>query len=226
MNKPAGLASLACLAWMAACSSTAVSAVPIPSPTSAASTPAPAPPTPSVPQLTLSAAAAAYDCRSGPAVGFRSVDLIVSGQTATITGKNLDGTWWYVKDPKDPTNLCWVPNDQATTSGNLTNLPVVPMPEGVVTAVQVSVIVTFKSCQGPNPVNISGSITDNAAGAVTYHWETGGFAPTDRTIHFTAAGTKLVGTSFEAVSCGSFSAVLRVTAPNTVSAATSFNVGP
>jgi hypothetical protein len=218
--------SLLCVVWMAACSSTA--ATPTFAATAvASSTPSPVPPTSTVPQLTVTGAAVSFFCRVGPATGYGSVDLIIAGQTATITGKNSDGTWWYVQDPKNPAKLCWVAGEAVTTSGDLSNLPVVPVPFGVVTDVKVvTATVTFKGCQLPNPVNLSGTITVNGPGDVTYHWLLGGLTSPDKTAHFTGAGTRTFGTSFEELSCGQFSAALRTVTPNMVGGGITYQVGP
>jgi len=112
---------------------------PVPTPTQASpnSTMTPAlPPTPvSTPFPTFSPTPASsqltpkskvINCRAGPDVAYPSLDTIDFGQTALIAGKDKDGKWWYVRDPNDTEQFCWVSAGVTTTSGNLDNLPVIP----------------------------------------------------------------------------------------------------
>ncbi len=100
-------------------------------------TPAPTlSPTPSAPQLTLNSPV--VNCRTGPDVAYRSLDTINSGQTAVIAGRDDNSTWWYVRDPNNTSQFCWVSASITTTSGNLNNLPVIP---------SLAVIATNVTCE-------------------------------------------------------------------------------
>ena len=118
-------------------------------------------PTPSAPQLTPKSNI--VNCRTGPNVAYPSLDTINLRQTAVIAGKDDNSTWWYVHDPNNINQFCWVSASVSTTSGSLDNLPVIPILATVVTNVTVSASVSFSMCGGPNAVNFSGTITTNGA---------------------------------------------------------------
>ena len=155
-------------------------------------TPAPTlSPTPGAPQLTSNSPM--VNCRTGPDVAYPSLDTINSGQTAVIAGRDDNSTWWYVHDPNDPNQFCWVSASVATTSGNLNNLPVIPALAVIATHVTVDASVSFSACGGPNPVTFSGTITTNGATKVSFQWEIRGDksnTTSPQTISFKTAGTK------------------------------------
>ena len=205
--------------------STSTPAIP-PSPTL---TPSPTlSPTPSAPQLTPKSNT--VNCRSGPDVAYASLDTFNSGQTAVITGRNDNNTWWYVHDPNNTSQFCWVSASVSTTSGNLNNLPVIPALTVIATNVTVSTSVSFNMCGGPNPVTFSGTITTNGAAKVSYQWEIRGDksnTTSPQTITFKAAGTKNASnTGTYSADCGHYSITLHVLSPNDISAKQNFKIGP
>jgi hypothetical protein len=192
-------------------------------------TPVPTPsPTPIASQLTPKSKT--INCRSGPDVAYASLGVISLGQTALIVGKNKNSTWWYVGDPNNTNRFCWVSASVVTTSGSLSNLPVIP-PLGVIaTNVTVSASVSFNMCGGPNPVTFSGTITTNGATKVSFQWEIRGDKSNTtppQTIIFSAAGTK---NAFDpgtyTADCGHYSISLHVLSPNDISAKQNFKIGP
>ena len=185
-------------------------------------------PTPSAPQVTPKSNT--VNCRSGPDVAYASLDTINSGQTAVITGRNDNNTWWYVHDPNNTNQFCWVSASVSTTSGNLNNLPVIPALTVIATNVTVNASVNFSMCGGPNAVNFSGTITTNGAAKVSFQWEIRGDksnTTSPQTITFSAAGTKnAFNPGAYTADCGNYSIRLHVLSPNDISAKQNFKIGP
>lgn len=46
---------------------------------------------------TVTAGASPVNVRSGPGTVYGSIDALAAGATATVVGKNADGTWWVIK---------------------------------------------------------------------------------------------------------------------------------
>jgi uncharacterized protein YraI len=185
--------------------------------------------TPSEPQLTPNTNA--VNCRLGPNVVYESLDVINSGQTAVIAGKDEDNTWWYVHDPNNSNLFCWVSASVSTTSGDLSNLPVIPVTAVIVTTVTVNASVNFNKCGQPNSVNFSGTVTTNGPTKVTFRWEVGGTITnilSSQTITFNAAGTKNAPNpgTLAHLDCGKYSITLHVLNPNDISAKKDFKIGP
>ncbi len=69
------------------------------------------------------------NCREGPATVYPAVDYLLVGETAQIYARDPTGTWWYIRNPDDPSGYCWVSGKYATISGSTAFLPVyTPMP--------------------------------------------------------------------------------------------------
>jgi len=186
-------------------------------------------PTPTVPQLTP--ISSAVNCRSGPNIVYASLDVINLGQIALITGKNSDASWWYVRDPNNSNQFCWVAASVVTTSGDLSNLPVIPIPMALVTAVTVDASVNYNMCGGPNSAEFSGTITTNGPTTVTFRWEVGGAVSnilSTQSLIFKAATTKNAPNpgALAHVDCGKYSITLHVLTPNDISAKKNFKIGP
>ncbi len=186
-------------------------------------------PTPSVPQVTPNSVN--VNCRSGPDVAYDATSVLMLGQTAQIAGRNDDSSWWYINDPANAGQFCWVAASVVTTAGNLSGLPIIAPPASIVTEVTVGVSVTTTVfCHGPNPVEFSGSITTNGAAKVSYQWEVGGdtsHTTSPETLKFSSADTKDVsGPGALSVDCGNYSITLHVLSPNDTSATKKFKVQP
>jgi len=213
-----------------------VPATSTPTPTAPASTEVPSPipsatlsPTPSVPQVTPNSVN--VNCRSGPDVAYSATSVLMFGQTAQIKGRNDDSSWWYIYDPANPGQFCWVAASVVTTSGNLAGLAVIAPPEAIVTNVTADVsIPSTVYCGGPNPLVFSGTITTNGATKVTYQWEVGGDrsnTTSAETINFKSADTKDVsGPGALSVDCGNYSITLHVLEPNDIAGTKKFKVKP
>ncbi len=187
---------------------------------------APVVPTPSTPQATPNTTA--VNCRSGPDVGYDAKDTINQGQVAQITGRNDDSSWWYVIDPNNTSVFCWVSASVVTTAGNLTGLPVITPPTGIVTNVTVAAKGSFTMCGGPNVVEFSGAITTNGPAKVQFQWEIRGDksnTTSPQTLTFKAAGTKSApDPGAYTADCGHYSITLHVIDPNDTSATKKFSI--
>ena len=185
-------------------------------------------PTPIASQLTPKSNA--INCRSGPDVAYPSLDVINFGQTALIVGKNKNSTWWYVRDPNNLNQFCWVSASVAITSGSLSNLPVIPPLGVIVTNVTVGASVSFSMCGGPNAVSFSGTITTNGAAKVSFQWEIRGDKSNTtslQTITFKRAETmNAPNAGTYTADCGHYSISLHVLSPNDISAKQNFKIGP
>jgi hypothetical protein len=232
---------LVCALWVTACNFTLfTSSTPTPSslptrtltpapPLLPTFTPVPTlSPTPIASQLTPKSNT--VNCRSGPDVAYPSLDVINFGQTALIVGKNKNSTWWYVRDPSNLNQFCWVSASVAITSGSLSNLPVIPPLGVIVTNVTVDASVSFSMCGGPNAVNFSGTITTNGAAKVSFQWEIRGDksnTTSPQTITFKRAETMNVpNAGTYTADCGHYSISLHVLSPNDISAKQNFKIGP
>src|SRR5690349_1072127 len=68
-------------------------------------------PTACSPSLT---ATSSINVRSGPGTAYGSVDNLAAGTIVTVTGKNNDGTWWYINRPAGGTG--WVSASVSTAT--------------------------------------------------------------------------------------------------------------
>lgn len=186
-------------------------------------------PTPTVPQVTP--ISVNVNCRSGPDVAYSATSALLFGQTAKIAGRNDDSSWWYIVDPANPGQFCWVAASVVSTAGNLAGLPIIAPPAAIVTQVSVDVsIASTVYCGGPNPLEFSGSISTNGEATVKYQWEIGGDrtnTTSPETLNFNAADTKDVsGPGSLSVDCGNYTITLHVLSPNDISATKKFKVQP
>lgn len=186
-------------------------------------------PSPSVPQVTPNSSN--VNCRSGPDVAYSAISSLNVGQFAQIAGRNDDSSWWYVVDPFNPAGFCWVAASVVTTSGNLSNLPLIPPPAAIVTKVTVGASVASPVyCGGPNVIEFSGKITTNGATKVTFQWEVTGDksnTTSPENINFKVAGTKSApDPGVYKADCGNYTITLHVLSPNDISASYKFKVKP
>lgn len=110
------------------------------------------------------------NCRFGPEISYAIVGALISGRQAEVIGKNADATWWYVKNPSDPSTNCWLSADFVVVTGNVESLPVVGPPEIGVTNIRVRVdpVAMNVGCNAfPQTFTVIGQITANGPTIVT-----------------------------------------------------------
>lgn len=220
----------------------ALAATPVPdAPTSGVSTPTPTPittlPSLTPPTVTLTFTPSTFlaapkdqpvNCRFGPGTSYAVIGALILGRQAQVIGRNSDSTWWYVRNPSDPSTSCWLSADFVQTEGDLQSLPVVTSPEIMVTGIQVIVDppVMNVACDAlPQVVTISAQITANGPSTVTWHWElsTGVVSP-DKQIVFEVGDTKTVRDYYQVDVVNDYRVQVQTTLPNIMTGQASFKV--
>ena len=115
------------------------------------------------------------NCRYGPSTAYSVVGGLQMGGQAEIVGKNIDVTWWVVKNPDDPSTTCWLSADLVDAIGNLEALPVVPAPLAQVNNIQVNVdppSLNVSCSSFPQYITVTAAITTNGPATVKWRWET------------------------------------------------------
>jgi hypothetical protein len=160
-------------------------------------------------------------------VEWEAVSFLSAETVTEIKGRTINTAWWYVSDPINLGEFCWVAYDVVETAGNLNIIPIVAPPEASVTAVTVDVLVTFTSCGDSNEVKFNGSISTNGPTTVTYHWMVGGDrqeVTPDETIEISEAGTQKITMDVFSADCGEYSVRLLITSPNELSTEKTFKI--
>lgn len=176
----------------------------------------------------------AANCRFGPGVAYSAVGGLAASSLVPITGTIADKSWWQIDSPQNPGTFCWVSASVINTFGDLSLVPVVPMPTALVTAVAVTVssgAVLHGFCGGPNAVSFQVAITTNGPATVVYHISiyngdgTLRASPGDVTLTFASASTQTFnpGGSYS-TDCGNFYIQAIVTSPNSASAQANWSV--
>jgi hypothetical protein len=174
------------------------------------------------------------NCRFGPGTTYLSVGGLRVGEIAPILGTNADHTWWQIQTPRElPGNLCWIRYTVVTASGDLSLVPVVPTPGGLVTDVHITAGsgVIHGTCGGPNPISFSLSITTNGPATVVWHLQ---IFNGDNSVRNTTSDSSLVFASYSTqtfdpggpyhTDCGSFYIKGSVTSPNAKSSRADWSV--
>src|SRR5687768_12843292 len=114
------------------------------------------------------------NCRFGPGTSYAVAGALIVGRQAEIIGKNVDSSWWYVRNPSNPATSCWLAASATDTVGNVESLPVVNPPEIGVTGISVSIdppAMNVACGAFPQVVVISAQITTSGPSIVTWRWE-------------------------------------------------------
>lgn len=170
------------------------------------------------------------NCRLGPGTAWVPISALIAGQTAQITGKSADGSWWNIVDPQSSSRRCWVSTSVVNTGGNLANIPVTESPKATVTNLTVNVdpkTTSVAGCIGPIlPIEIKGTIETNGPTSVTYRFETqSGGSLGNQTTNFDAFGVKEFSADYTPpVTAGTYWVRLIVTSPNDLQAETSYKI--
>jgi uncharacterized protein YraI len=173
------------------------------------------------------------NCRFGPGTDFSSVGVLMVGQTVPILGTISDQSWWQIANPGSPNTQCWVANSVTSTSGDLSKVPIVPIPTGLVVSVSVSTpAIVHGICKGPNPTWFKVSITTNGPATVIYHLEifngdgTLRNKTSDTTLMFASASTQTFdpGGAYNTDCGNNFKIKVLVTSPNSKSGQATWSV--
>ncbi len=91
-----------------------------------------APPTPNKPMVSVSKET---NCRSGPDTSFLRVGGLFPDMMAEVVALDTSGQFYYIRNPQDTQNFCWLWGYYATLVGDGANLPrFTPMPTPTLTA--------------------------------------------------------------------------------------------
>jgi hypothetical protein len=170
------------------------------------------------------------NCRLGPGTSWVPLSALVVGQTAQITGRSADNTWWLVNDPLNPGRGCWVAASVVVTGGNLSGIGVVQSPTATVTNVTVNTdprVVSIPGCTGTAPtIKINGTIETNGPTQVQWRFETqqGGPMPTQTTMFDTFGSMDFSVDYTPPIAAGSYSVKLVILSPNSTQAEGSYRI--
>ncbi|MCB0166483.1 MAG: PKD domain-containing protein [Anaerolineae bacterium] len=153
------------------------------------------PPPPDIARLTVNTD---LNVREGPGVEYDILGVLLYGQTAEITGRTADGTWWQIRYESAASDFGWVAA-QFSTAENIENVPIVasparptvtPAPSPTATPVPGIVITDWRG-EYYNNRNLSGSpvLVRNDV-AVSFDWGQGSPAPEVPADNFSARWTR------------------------------------
>jgi hypothetical protein len=168
------------------------------------------------------------NCRFGPEISYAIVGALVLGRQAEIIGRNEDASWWYVRNPSDPSTSCWLSAEFVDTVGDVQSLPVVNSPVIMVTNVQVLVDppVMNVACDAfPQVVTITARITASGPTTVVWHWQSStGVVSPDKNVLFIAGDEKTVQDYYQVNGVNDYIVQLQTTLPNIMTGQASFKV--
>lgn len=168
------------------------------------------------------------NCRFGPGTSYSVIGALILGRQAEIIGRNSDSTWWYVRNPSDPSVSCWLSAEFVKTAGDVQSLPVVNSPDIMVTGVQVRIeppVMNIACDEFPQVVNIIAQITSSGPTVVIWHWESStGFVSPDKQILFEVGDTKTVQDYYQVTSINDYRIQVQTTLPNIMTDQASFKV--
>jgi hypothetical protein len=165
------------------------------------------------------------NCRYGPGEEWEAVSSLLPETMTEIKGRTINTKWWYVSDPINFGEFCWVAYDVVETAGNLNVVPIVEPPMASVTEVTADVLVTFTACGNSNLVTFNGLITTNGPLTITYYWNVRGDQQEtwpEETLEFTESGTQKIKADVFSADCGNYAVILRVTSPDEMSVEKAF----
>ena len=82
-------------------------------------------PTPSVPLVSVTVNT---NCRFGPGLVYDYLGALLEGETAEIHGVNPGGNFWYIENPDNPGEYCWITAAYAVVTGDTSQVPVLTPP--------------------------------------------------------------------------------------------------
>jgi hypothetical protein len=82
----------------------------------------------STPAIPLISVTVPTNCRVGPGRVYDRVGALLVGEVAEVVGRNLNGNYWYIRNPDQSNGFCWLWGEYATVTGNFAALPVFTPP--------------------------------------------------------------------------------------------------
>ncbi len=169
------------------------------------------------------------NCRFGFGVEWAAVGALLENQYATLIGRNLSSSWWYVTLDDGLGTKCWVSADVTEVAGSLAGIPVVEQSKPFVTdlSIQPPEVALYPACQGPvELLSVRGTIEMNGPGTVSWHIdsEQRGII-SNQSVNFIEAGVKEVADSFlPSLVAGEYYVKLVVIGPNQIETQTTYKV--
>jgi hypothetical protein len=68
------------------------------------------------------------NCRFGPGLVYEYLGALLEGETAEIHGVNPGGNFWYIENPDNPGEYCWITASYAVVTGDTSQVPVLTPP--------------------------------------------------------------------------------------------------
>ena len=68
------------------------------------------------------------NCREGPDTDYAIVGHFKRGETSEVHGTNTYQTWWYIENPDNPDDYCWVWGDTTYVEGETSDVGVITPP--------------------------------------------------------------------------------------------------
>lgn len=168
------------------------------------------------------------NCRFGPGTSYVVIGALILGRQAEVIGRNSDFTWWYVRNPSDPSTSCWLSAGFVETVGDVQSLPVVNPPMIMVTGVSVSIdppVLNVPCDALPQTVIITARITASGPSTVTWHWaSSAGVVSPDKQILFEVGDTKTVQDYYQVNRVSDYIVQVQTTSPNMMTGQSSFKV--
>ena len=168
------------------------------------------------------------NCRFGPATSYAVIGALLVGRQAEMIGRNPDSTWWFVRNPSDPSTSCWLSAEFVVTVGDVQALPVANSPDIMVTGVSVSVepsVINIACDALPQTVIITSNITASGPATVHWHWaSSSGVVSPDKQILFEVGDTKTVQDYYQVNRVGEYIIEVQTTLPNIVTGQASLKV--
>jgi hypothetical protein len=142
------------------------------------------------------------NCRVYPSGYAKYQSAFMVGQKVAVRGRLANNTWWYIEDPEDSNQSCWVWADTTTVEGDAAAITVVTVPLTPYPSYSISGSISPASYSGACPVTISvsGKIKATAGSDkdISYGWTSNfGIDPGSGVTEFDEAGTRTVGASFQ-----------------------------
>lgn len=103
------------------------------------------------------------NCRMGPSTGYGVTNSLLAGQTAPITGRNADSSWWVINIGGSE---CWIWGELVIVGGDTSQMPVItPPPLPTATFTQPAPLTA------PTPISPNGTLDcASVTGGVTLVW--------------------------------------------------------
>ena len=161
------------------------------------------------------------NCRFGPGIAYSVVGELNPGKFAEVIGKSPDLAWWQVRNPSDPSTICWLSSDFTDTEGNTEAVPVATAPPVTVSAVLVSIdpAAMNVACDSfPRLVTITVEIAAYGPSNVVWMWkeESTGDTSQEMSIQFEEGGVKRAQDFYQVRSARDYAMIVQTLEPNIV----------